>query len=936
MSIQPTSLPTVGCEGMNASMQLSHGTLVHDGRSLDGQEYQRGDPVTIIDNGSNEDLKDSIHVLNLRNNQYMLVLLKSVCWIPTHTEQRSGATFLLTLYGSSLEYRHTAEPQPRLGNRGIATLLGSSVYVAREVVLEGNPSRAVLDAADRVSTFTVQWDALSVDAIQQPALTPTSSSCASSRCPSESGDDVPVMHFYRHQGRRDSAIEIRDPESPIYKSTTHMTSPKPPLKRSAFFATKYNTRFPTEVSAHRQYPRGSATWSDDVGSDDEASFDVDAGFNHTAGCPNLGLCHEGLQLSEMNPDSDLQVNFVFMPQNDGENYAAGHQEQQRPDNNPQNTMWAPSGLPAHEQGWNQLQMPPQQVQEMRQPQMPTPQRQQQHQPPPRQEVQPEYYDQYRLMDRSQAQALSHHPQQIATSNMHNQRGEYAPTQHLPQGVTSHPVQSFQMQPRYSEQSNRLPVHGTAPSPFPVPEEVHIVQSNRHEPRPPYSLPSSTYSPVHEGSLPSTSHTQQPRRSPMPDESRSSSARGTPVMARRAKPQPTHTFTPTAMVNSFRQITQSHLASLERHFEQLQQGHGNDEQIRKAEETLQAARRAAESSSQTLGLLQPLTGIPFRGTESRLQSLSDQIAAAMQNLLPGAAEQPASPEEGVQQLNKKVQDLKEFIEYLEGVHPEAVRRAQASAEASSTSGDKPRQDSKNLPVSTSNRVPSAPASVSSQMGASDDDSCRWVDGQATPPPDRSAAMGQNRDQSRMFRDMANGHGRIRQENRITSDFYPNAAYSRPSSLMNSPVTSHPAPAEPNHGFFQQALPVPVQQSIPLSDYAMQSRPIQAYTPPTSAEMMRPMQAISSLPSQHYTTQQENPFCLRPSQQACMYPTSGAEMPQSGYAPRSPVSFQPTGPNPPAGYYQDMRSSLPDRRPMRQERQAPYSLSYRDQRRRRGSQ
>ncbi|KAK7433443.1 hypothetical protein Landi51_13930, partial [Colletotrichum acutatum] len=34
---------------VNANMQLAHGTLVHNGRSLDGQEYQRGDPVAIVD-----------------------------------------------------------------------------------------------------------------------------------------------------------------------------------------------------------------------------------------------------------------------------------------------------------------------------------------------------------------------------------------------------------------------------------------------------------------------------------------------------------------------------------------------------------------------------------------------------------------------------------------------------------------------------------------------------------------------------------------------------------------------------------------------------------------------------------------------------------------------------------------------------------------------
>nr|XP_036588918.1 uncharacterized protein CTRU02_00965 [Colletotrichum truncatum]KAF6800560.1 hypothetical protein CTRU02_00965 [Colletotrichum truncatum] len=943
MSVQPANLPVTGCGPVNVNMQLSHGTLVHDGRSLDGQEYQRGDPVAIIDNGSNEDLKDSVHVLNLRNNQYMLLLLKSVCWVPTHTEQRSGATFLLTLYGPSLDFRHPGDAQARFGNRGIATLLGSSIYVAREVVLEGNASRVVLDATDRVSMFTVQWDALSVDSIQQPALTPSSSSCASSRSPSESGDDVPVMHFYRHQGRRDSAIEIRDPESPVYKSSmSQKTSPKPLFNRSAFFATKQNTRISTEVSTPRNYGRSSASWSD-LGSDDEHSFDVDTSFGFDTGYSGtLDFCNAELQLAGMNADNDLQVNFVFMQPNDGDNYVAGPPEQQRPDNNTQNPMWATTGLQGgNEQTWNPLQMP-QHVTEMRQPQMPAPQRQQQL--PPRQEMQPEYYDQYRMMEdagRTHTQALGHQSEQLEAPSMHsNQRTEYVPPQQLPHATPSHPVQSFQMQSRYTEQPNRLPVPPAVSAPFSMPQEVHIIQSSRHEPRPPYPLPSTSYSPVNEGSLPSTSHSQQPRRSPLPDESRSSSARGTPVMARRSKPQPTHTFTPNALLNSFRQSTQTHIASLERHCEQLKQGKGSEEQIRKSQEALQVIRRTTEDSLQTLGLLQPLSGIPFQGTERRLQSLADQIAAAMQSLLPEATEQPTTVEEGIQQLNQRVQSLKEFIEYLEGVHPEAVKRAQSSAESGPMAGDNSHQRNKNGSANVGSRVPSAPASVSSQVATSDDsDSCRWVDGQATPPPDRSAAMAQNRDHSRLFRDMASGHGRARQETRIAtaSDFYPAASYSRPSSHMNSPVTSHPAPAEPSHGFFQQPLPTPVQQTIPLSDYTMQSRPIQAYTPPTSAEIIRPMQAISGIPSQHYTTQQESPFCLRPSQQNCIYPTSGAEISQAGYAPRSPVSFHTAnGPVPPSAYYHDARSNLPDRRTMRQERPAPYSLNYRDQRRRRGSQ
>ncbi|KAF6837007.1 hypothetical protein CPLU01_03371 [Colletotrichum plurivorum] len=929
MAMQPASLPVMGCGAANANLQLSHGTLVHDGISLDGQEYQRGDPVAVVDNASNEDSADSIHVLNLRNSQCILVLLKAVCWVPTHSEQRSGATFLLTLYGQTLDFRHPGDAHPRPGNRGIATLLGSSIYVAREVILEGNPSRTTLDAADRVSMFTVQWDALSIDAMQQPALTPSASSCASSRSPSEAGDDVPVMRFYRHQGRRDSAIEIRDPESPVYKSSMgRKASPKPLFNRSAFYATKQNIPISTELPANRSFGANSATWSD-LGSDDEPSFDADASFGFGAGFPDtLDLCPGDFQMG-MNADNHLQVNFVYVPQAEGDNYVPGHVEQQRADGNTQNTMWA-----TPENAWNTTQVP-----EMRQPQMPAPQRQQQ--PVPRQEVQPEYYEHYRLLEHQNRPQS--HAEHLEAPNMHNpQRGEYVPAQQLPQAATSHPAQNFPMQPRYPEHANRLQPANTNAAPFSMPQEVHVIQSNRHEPRPSYPLPSSSYSPVHEGSLPSTSHSQQPRRSPLPDDSRTSSARGTPVMARRAKPLPAYTFTPTAMVNSFRQSTQAQIGMLERHFEQLQHGQADDERLQNAQQTLQTVRRSAENSLQTLGLLQPISGIPFQGTERRLQSLADQIVTSMQNLSP-EAEQSTTFEERVQKLNQKVQSLKEFIEYLEGVHPEAVKRAQGSAEPNSATGDNSRQEGKTASAPMAGRVPSAPASVSSQVALGDDsDSCRWVDGQATPPPDRSAAMAQNRDQSRLFRDVANGHGRVRPDNRMAAaEFYPVASYSRPSSHANSPITSHPAPAEPsNHaeqGFFHQPLPTPVQQAMPMAEYAIQSRPIQAYTPPASAELMRPMQAISGLPAQHYTTQQETPFCLRPPQQNCMYPAGAADMSQAGYAPRSPVSFPPAaGPAPTPGYYHDVRPGLPDRRTVRQERPAPYSLNYREQKRRRGSQ
>ncbi|OHX00711.1 hypothetical protein CSPAE12_00742 [Colletotrichum incanum] len=944
MSLKSTGHALTGGDPTNTNMQPAHGTLLHDGQSFDGREYQRGDPVAIVDDGARESLADAIQILNLRNNEYMLVLLKAVCWVPTHTEQRSGTTFLLTLYGPNLDFRHSNSESPQMGYRGIASLFGSCVYVGREVMLEGNLSRVNLDPANRVSLFTAQWDALSVySELLQPALTPSSSSCASSRSPSESGDDFPPPRFYRLQGRRDSAIEIRDPESPVYRSSAgkKSTSPKPLFARTASFATKYNTRIAAETPSPKrgQYKISTPTWSD-LGSDDDFSFDVDAAFNFDPTFPdNLDLCINEPQFDNLIAESDLQVNFVFMPQNEGETFASGHPEQQRSDGNVQEPLWPTHGIPAgHENSWDPLQMPPQHAPEMRQQQLPMPQRQQQQSA--RQGPQMDYYEPYRLAEDQTSShmhpgAAAHHPHQPEASHIPNDpRAGYMPSQLPP--ATTQPIQGFQVQPRYPEQSGRLPAPGGPTSSFPTPQEVHIIQSNRHDPRQPHSLASSSYSPVHEGTLPSSSHSQQPRRSPLPEESRVSSTRGTPVMARRAPAQPVHTFSPIGLVDSFRQSAQAHISTLESHYEQLQKSSTGGDQLRQASEALQVARRTTDDSLQLLNLLQPITGIPLKGTEKRLQSLADQIVDAMKSLLPNSSD---ASEQSVEKMGQKVQSLKDFIEYVEGVHPEVVKRPQNPAATTATTSDK----SKNASVTTAGRVPSAPASVSSQT-AEESDSCRWVDGQATPPPDRSSAMAQNRDRSRMFRDMTNAHGR-RPEPRVNTgpEFYPPTSYSQPASRIHSPMASHATPAEPQHpaghGFFQQSLPTPLQHTIQMPDFgaSLQSRPMQAYPPPSSVEMMRPMQPVPSMPpQQHYTTQQETSFYLRPNPPDSLYSANGAEMSQGAYAPRSPLSFQP-GPAPAqSGYYQDVRSTLPDRRTVRQDRPAPYSLNYRDQRRRRGSQ
>ncbi|KAK1976223.1 hypothetical protein LZ30DRAFT_785709 [Colletotrichum cereale] len=944
--MESTRHTLTGGDPGNTSMQPAHGTLLNDGQSFDSREYQRGDPVAIVDDGARESLVDAIQILNLRSNEYMLVLLKAVCWVPTHSEQRSGTTFLLTLYGPNLDFRHSDTEPPQMGYRGIATIFGSCVYVGREVVLEGNLSRVNLDPANRVSLFTAQWDALSVHSeLQQPVLTPSASSCASSRSPSESGADSPPPRFYRLQGRRDSAIEIRDPESPIYKSSTgrKSISPKPLFARTASFVAKYNNRMAAETRSpkHVQYESNTPAWSD-LGSDDDFGFNVDAAFGFDPTFPdNLDLCINESQFGDMMADNDLQVNFVFMPQNESDNFASGHPEQQRADGNIQEPLWPTNNIPGGpENAWDPLQMPPQHASEMRQQQQQLPMPQRQQQVPTRQGTQADYYEPYRLTEDQNSShmhsgAATHHSHQPETSHMSNDpRAGYAPSQQPP-AAAPQPTQGFQMQSRYPEQASRLPAPGAPASPFPT-QEVHIIQSNRHDPRQPHSLASNSYSPVHEGTLPSSSHTQHPRRSPLPEESRASSARGTPVITRRAPTQSVHTFSPTALIDSFRQSAQAHTSTLESLYEQLQQNPTGDDQLRRASAALQAVRRTTDESLQLLNLLQPITGIPLKGTEKRLKSLADKIVDTMKELLPNSSE---ASEQHAQKMGQKVQNLKDFIEYVEGVHPEVVKRLQDPAAATAAS-----EKMKNTSVTAAGRVPSAPASVSSQA-ADESDSCRWVDGQATPPPDRSSAMAQNRDRSRMFRDMTNAHGR-RPEPRVNtgSDFYPPTSYSQPTSRIHSPMASHAAPAEPQHsgghGFYQQSVPTPLQQTMQMPDFGapMQSRPMQAYPPPSSVEMMRPMQPVPSMPPQHhYTTQQEASFYLRPNPPHGLYPVSGAEMSQAAYAPRSPLSFQP-GPAPAhPGYYQDMRSTLPDRRTVRhQERPGPYSLNYRDQRRRRGSQ
>ncbi|KAK1724230.1 uncharacterized protein BDZ83DRAFT_623982 [Colletotrichum acutatum] len=677
------------------------------------------------------------------------------------------------------------------------------------------------------------------------------------------------------------AIVIRDPELHIYESS--MGRKPAPLKPfhipTTSFATKPNTRIVAEGPKARPY--GS-----------------------------IGEQHMDGMIADANP----RVNFVSMPQNESSNYVPEQRDQQRQGANAQEPRWATRGTNADNgNAWDTLQMPPQHVPEMRQPQLPMPHRLAEEQG----------------SSHSHSGSVGHRPQQMEA--IHTQNGHRAG--HLLAWIpSSNDLPSFgdvQMHPRGPDQSNRLPMPGLF---FPTPEEFYDIQSNHPTSQPLSPLPASSYSQVQEDSLPSTSQSQQSRHIPHPDDSHPSITRGTQVMACRAPTQPVHTFTPSGIIDSFRQSTQAHISSLESHCEQLQQIQASDDQLRQANESLQAARRNNEESLRLLGLLQPITDIPFKGTEKRLQSIADQIVDAIKSLLPDCSD---GSDKTIEQLGQKVQSLKEFIEYVEEVHPEVVKRPQDPATAST-------DNSQTVPVTTVTRVPSTPASVSSHT-ADESDSCRWVDSEATPPPDRSAAMALNQDRSRMFRDMTAAHGR-RHESRIDTapESYALTSYSQPSSRIHSPLATHCVPAEPphaaGHGCFQQPLPAQVPQTVPIADFGapMQRRTMQAYPPPTSVEMTRPMQPVSSLPPQHYTTQQESNFYLRPPPQNCLSPTTGARMAQTAYAPRSSVDYAPAQDSTQSNYYQEVRSGLPDRRTVRQERPAPYSLNYRDQRRRRESQ
>ncbi|KAK1519288.1 hypothetical protein CABS01_16608 [Colletotrichum abscissum] len=660
------------------------------------------------------------------------------------------------------------------------------------------------------------------------------------------------------------AIDIRDPGFPIYESSMGR---KPFHIPTTSFATKSNTRI--VAGAPKARPYGSI------------------GEQHMDG---------------IIADANLQVNFVSMPQNESSNYVPEQRDQQRQSANAQEPLWATRGTNADNgNALDTLQMPPQHVPEMWQPQLPIPHRLAEEQG----------------SSHSHNGSVGYRPQQLEAIHMQNDhRAGYLPSR-IPSSNDFQSIEDVQMHPRGPDQSNRLPMPGLS---SPTPEEFHDIQSNHPTSRPSYPLPSSSYSQVQEGSLPSTWQSQQSRHSSRSDDSHPSITRGTPVMACREPAQPVHTFTPSGIIDSFRQSTQAHISSLEEHCEQLQQIQASDDQLRQANESLQAARRNNEESLQLLGLLQPITGIPLKGTEKRLQSIADQIVDAIKSLLPNCSD---GSDKTIKQLGQKVQNLKEFIEYVEGVHPEVVKRPQDPAAIST---DK----SQTVPATTANRVPSAPASVSSHI-ADESDSCHWVDDQATPPPDRSAAMALNRDRSHIFRDMTAAHGR-RLEPRInTAPECATTSYSQPLSWKHSPLATHSAPAEPpraaDHGIFQQCPTTQIQQTMSITDFGapMRDRTMQVCPPPTSV-----------VPPLNYTTQQESNFYRRPPPQNCLYPTTAAEMAQATYAPRSSVDYPPAPGPAQSNYYQEMRSGLPDRRTVRQERPAPYSLNYRDQRRRRESQ
>ncbi|KAM0322708.1 hypothetical protein ACHAQA_009299 [Verticillium albo-atrum] len=140
------------------NMEDRHGIMPNDGESLDGVAYSDGDPVTIFDDGRNDNNVTQLHVLNRESNRAMLVSVNTVCWIPTHVDERPTGTIIFTIYGGRVPMQRPGGSTSSFGRRAVQVLSGSCNTVEHTVVAENDASTRVLERAGRRSHSLHQWD----------------------------------------------------------------------------------------------------------------------------------------------------------------------------------------------------------------------------------------------------------------------------------------------------------------------------------------------------------------------------------------------------------------------------------------------------------------------------------------------------------------------------------------------------------------------------------------------------------------------------------------------------------------------------------------------------------------------------------------------------------------------------------------------------------
>lgn len=202
-------------------MQYHHGTLVCDGQSLNGFSYSCGDPVMIYDDGQNGIGNHDVHVLNIRDGQFIIVPLRAVCWVPVYSEERHGRTFLFTLYGQRFNLPPESDgSQDCTGSRAIQVSfepMGRLDY-SHTVLTEERLSKCAhrLEDLERQAYFALAWSLASACPLQidvdsaserSSSVGLTLPSMTSPATPSSAVD----MDTFGLILRRDSAVDLSDP-----------------------------------------------------------------------------------------------------------------------------------------------------------------------------------------------------------------------------------------------------------------------------------------------------------------------------------------------------------------------------------------------------------------------------------------------------------------------------------------------------------------------------------------------------------------------------------------------------------------------------------------------------------------------------------------------------------------------------------------------------